>query len=168
MKKIEYKGLCIYGIKDLRSDKIIYIGKTVNFKHRMQQHFTPSTAKKHESAKILQEIGKDNLDYELLEIFDNDTVDDTELRKLEDLYILKYDTINNGLNKYRSGLIEKTDIKTYNKIYKSEHKEHYKEWGKKYMKQYYQNNKETINKKRKEYHRQYYLAKKAKQNNTDK
>jgi hypothetical protein len=119
----------LYYIKDNRTDKIIYIGQTINYKKRIYDHFYYKNKSKID--KHMFEEGRENFSMDMFDI-DCNNLTDEELRKKEDELIIQYDTINNGFNKNRSGLISKA-------------KEYYKEMVKKYR------NQEKYNEYRKEY-----------------
>jgi len=163
----EEKIKCIYYIKDTRTDKIIYIGQTENYKQRKYCHFGH---KKKPVDKYMFEEGRENF---IMEMFDIDcsNMSDDERKQKEDELIINYDTINIGFNKNRSGMISKNDnyesfkrkrtyrnniehYKKYQKQYKNTEK--YKE----YTKDYYQKHREEIIERCKLYQRQYRLKKK--------
>ena len=135
---------CLYYIKDTRTDKIIYIGQTVNFKNRKRSHFGH---KERPVDKYMFKEGRNNF---LMEKFDIDCTNmaEDEILNKEDELILEYDTINNGVNIERSGMISyNTDFwKDYRNKYMKEYnkKDERKEWIKEYKKGYYQNNKEKL------------------------
>ena len=126
---MEEKITAIYYIKDLRTDKIIYIGQTKDFKQRKYQHFGNNYIQIID--KYMFEEGRENF---IMEMFDIDCTNMTEEEILqnEDELILQYDTINNGFNMLRSGLISKTeeyDNQRSAKFYKTEkHKEYIKNY----------------------------------------
>ena len=122
---------CIYAIKDKRSDKVIYIGQTGNFKKRKSEHFSD---KRRRVTKYMFDEGYDNFEMYVLEELSDDTTLE-EMRNKEQFYIDKFDTFNNGLNKRRSGNIS-ADWKEYCRDLKrtDKYKEKYKKW--------YENNKE--------------------------
>lgn len=160
---------CIYYIKDNRTDKIIYIGQTKDFKQRKYQHFGNNYIQIID--KYMFEEGRENFIMEKFDIDCTNMTEDEMLQK-EDELILQYDTINNGFNMLRSGLISKTkeyDNQRSAKFRKTEkHKEYiknyhqiekYKEYQKnlrqteeykKYQREYHQKHKEELNKKLRE------------------
>lgn len=150
----------IYKITDLRTDQIIYIGKTIAFNVRKSMHFTQS---KYPVDKYMLDEGRDN--FEMTKIQDNVKTNE-EAVKIEDQYIVE---LNPKMNKQRSGNIS-ADMKEYkNEYYKSEK---WKEYMKEYMKEYEKSEKckeyrrqYQQSEKCKEYHRQYYLKKKQEQKN---
>ena len=145
---------CIYYIKDLRTDKIIYIGQTINFDGRKQHHFSH---KKQPIDMFMFENGRENFSMEKFDI-DYTNITYEEIKKKEDELILQYDTINNGLNKYRSGFV--SEDKEYQREYKKEYdKEYNKEYRKtekhkQYLKEYYQS--EKYKEKKRQYRKEYY------------
>ena len=163
---------CLYYIKDSRTDKIIYIGQTENYKQRKYCHFGH---KKKPVDKYMYEEGRENF---IMEKFDIDcaNMSNDERKRKEDELILQYDTINNGMNKIRSGLISKNDNYEsfkHKRTYRN-NIEHYREYHKQYkntekykeyQKDYYQKHREEIierckmyqqnNENYKEYQKQY-------------
>ena len=157
--KIEYQG------------EVKYIGKTCDFKRRVQHH-------KYERGTGNSAIPKD-ADLEEIEILPIETFDnETDALKREDELILQYDTINTGWNQRRSGLIWSSDTKAYDREWMREYSkgEKYKAYQREYMREYskiekyktyrreykrewYQLHKEELRKKNREYNRQYRLRK---------
>lgn len=117
------KICCIYAIKDKRSDKVLYIGQTKDYKTRKSHHF----------GKPFRPVdfytfneGRDNFEMFILEeLIEEMSIE--EIRNKEQDYIEKYNTIENGFNKRRSGNYSKGEKrKQYmNNYYNSEQ---YKEW----------------------------------------
>lgn len=146
MKEVTDKIKCLYYIKDLRTDKIIYIGQTSDFNKRKRAHFC------HKDQCIDEYMYNESRENFVMKIFTNiDTKDysNEDLRKKEDELIIYYDTINNGFNKKRSGFISKNKnhvkeyMHNYNISHREEHKEYMKEYSKtekwkEYWKKYYQ------------------------------
>lgn len=130
---MEDKIKCIYGIKDKRDDKVIYIGQTGNFIKRKKSHFSD---KRRSVAKYMFEQGRDNFEMFILEEL-NEDISKEEMRNKEQFYIEKYNTLEVGLNKNRSGNIYINDTKEYRKI---QMKERY-DSGK--MNQYYKMRNQT-------------------------
>ena len=134
----EEKIKCLYYIKDLRTDKIIYIGQTIDFYKRIHAHYYD---KRRAIDSYMITEGKENF---IIEPFNIDVSDfsDDDMKNKEDELILQYNTINEGLNRYRSGNF-KNNKKEYHKEQMKEYRktEKYKEW----RKNYYKNNKEKIN-----------------------
>lgn len=142
----------IYYIKDLRTDKIIYIGQTKDFKHRENNHFGD---KKTPIDLYMFNEGRDNFSMEIFEDMDVNNYSDDDLRKKEQELIEYYDTINNGLNKHRSGNILIDDIKKY-------HREYMEEYNKTEKQKQYQRDYQN-SEKRKEYLKKYRSTEKCKE-----
>lgn len=144
---------CIYYIKDLRNENIIYIGQTVDFRERKNAHFSH---KKRPIDKHMFEEGRDNFSMEIFDI-DCTNMTDEERKIKEDELILFYNTIDNGFNRYRSLNISKVEdrkeyLKEYHKNYRSTEKR------KEYMKEYHAKYRST--EKRKEYMKEYHKKQK--------
>ena len=144
----EEKIKCIYYIKDLRTDNIIYIGQTKDFKQRKYCHFGH---KKEPVDKYMYEEGRENFTMNYFKDIDCTNMTDDEILNKEDVLILNYNTINNGFNKYRSGKIS-NDMKEYKKNYMREYQ---KEYHREYMKKYYQEHKEYMKKYYQEHKEKY-------------
>lgn len=97
----------VYLIRHISTGKVLYVGKTNDFKRRVYEHLSL-----HSSAKEwLSVIGTGNVSIEPVAEFSNEV----DALKYEDELILKYSTITNGYNKCRSGLIYKENPKEYEK-----------------------------------------------------
>ena len=99
--KEEYVNLCDTKVNRQRTCYIYryyyndkpYIGCTTNIEKRKEDHKTNATYK---CGRAIQEIGYDNFEFEILDkIKFNDW---NELYDIEDEYIRKFDSINNGWN----------------------------------------------------------------------
>ena len=123
---MEEKIKAIYYLKDLRTDKIIYIGQTKDFKERKRAHFR---AKKCPIDKHMFEEGRENFSMNIFKDIDYLNITYEELKTKENELIKCYDTINNGWNKNRSGLIS-NNTKEYQREYSKTEK--YKEYKKQY------------------------------------
>lgn len=143
----------VYLIKHIGTGKVLYVGKTKNFKMRVYQHLSLKSNAKY----WLAEIGTNNVLIEPVSEFSNET----DALKVEDELILKYDTITNGYNKNRSGLIASENIGEYQKKYHSTDK--FKESQRKYCREYYQKND-----KFREHKRKYQIEYQKKHQGTDK
>lgn len=157
MEKIK----AIYTIKDKRNDKVIYVGQTKDFKQRKTNHF--HSRRNRPISNYMFDNGIENFDMFIIEKL-SDNVDKETMKMKEQEYIEKYNTIENGLNKQRSGNIHK-DLKQYMKEYRKSEKyiesmkeyrksEKYKEYQKsesrqQYLKEYYKSE-EYREKKREE------------------
>lgn len=137
------KKYTVYQIKHIVTGQILYIGKTRNFKKRAYQHLTLKTNTK----DWLSSIGTNNVTIEAVAEFN----DKTEALKYEDELILKYNTITNGYNKYRSGLIYIEDKEKYRREYEKTYK----------RKEYLINYRQTD--EYKEYKKEYYSTEKYKE-----
>ena len=156
----EEKIIAIYGIKDIRTDDVIYVGLTTNYKQRKYHHFRDKL-----TPIDLYMLDNDRTNFEMfiIERIEGD-YDLSELKDKENYYIEYYDTIGNGLNKQQSGNIS-NDWKEYQKEYQKEyHKsDKWKEYKKEYFREYNKSEKRKEyykSEKRKEYMRQYYQKKK--------
>lgn len=141
---------CLYYIKDIRTDKIIYIGYTTDYVLRKYEHFG---RKKQKIDLYMFNEGRDNFLMEIFTNIDFSVMTEDDFKKKEQELIEYYDTINNGYNKHRSGNIANITNKNN------------------YIKQYYIDNRKDIiqrstnnlknNRERhNEYMRQYRLRKK--------
>jgi hypothetical protein len=147
MEKIK----ALYYIKDNRTDKIIYIGQTKDFKNRKIQHFS---SKVKPVDKYMFDEGRDNFEMNIFNDIDCSNLSDEEMLKKEDELIVYYDTIKSGWNKLRSGLRWDDDFwKEYRNEYFKEYRqtEEYKKHQKYYKELYYQEHKEELLEKGREY-----------------
>ena len=146
----------VYLIKHIITGQVLYVGKTDNFKRRAHQHLSLNT----NSKEWLSSIGTGNVLIEAVADFENKD----DALKYEDELILKYNTITNGYNNNRSGLIASENPEEYNKKYQKkyreidEHKEHMREYHRKYKKEY--RNTEEYKEYDRKWHRDYYYSKK--------
>ena len=143
----------VYIIRHISTGQVLYVGKTDNFKRRAYQHLHLNTGTK----EWLSSIGTGNVLIEEVAKFDNEV----DALKYEDELILKYDTINNGYNKQRSGLIKAENPEKYRR-------ENLREYSRNYCREYYQKNN-----KYREWVREYHNTEKYKERqkeyrNTDK
>lgn len=116
----------VYIIKHIGTGTVLYVGKTNNFKRRVYQHLSLKSSSK----EWLAEIGTNNVLIEAVAEFNNKV----DALKYEDELILKYDTITNGYNKYRSGLIFEENPEEYQREYQKEY--HNTDKFKKYIRKY--------------------------------
>lgn len=88
-------------------NNMIYIGQAADLETRKQKHFKNAMYDMSHQEKFYQgirEYGWDNFSYEILEQFDNTNYDRNRLDKLEDYYILLYNSLfPNGYNMVRGG-----------------------------------------------------------------
>lgn len=141
----------VYIVKDLLENKVVYVGKTQNFNRRKQEHLGLRANTK----DWISAIGTNNVEITPIEYFETKE----EALKREDELIIRYDTINNGYNKQRSGLIKVGREKEYQKEYREKNREEYNEYQKEYNKQYHEKNREKWNEYQKQYnqdHREKY------------
>lgn len=117
--------------------KVMYVGKTGQFKKRKYDHMNFF------SGKIPKDIDLSLVSINVIDEFD----EEDDAYKAEGKYILQYDTINNGWNKYRSGLIERGREKDY---FKERHKENAETFNER-SKKWYDENKEHHKKTNYEY-----------------
>ena len=82
-----------------------YIGSTDDIKKRREEHKTHSTNK---FGRAIKNIGLDKFEFEILEKVNYYTK--TELYDIENNYIIKYDSVNNGFNSRRNVKTEQVDI----------------------------------------------------------
>ena len=129
MEKIK----CIYAIKDKRSDKVLYIGQTKDFKRRKNEHFKDI---EQPIDNFMLQNGRDNFEMYVLEEI-NEDISLNEIKNKENFYINKFDTYNNGFNMYHSGNC--TDEKSYQLEYSRTEKRM------KQISNYKKNNREKIN-----------------------
>ena len=97
----------VYIIRHIGTGSVLYVGKTKNFKKRVYQHLSLHTSTK----KWLSVIGTGNVFIEAVAKFDNEV----DALKYEDELILKYNTIENGYNHNRSGLIKVENPEEYDR-----------------------------------------------------
>ena len=103
--KEEYVNFCDIKINRPRTGYIYiysfniksYIGCTTNIENRKEDHKTNVTYK---FGRAIQEIGYDNFEFEILDKIKFS--DWNELYDVEDEYIIKFDSINNGYNTRRN------------------------------------------------------------------
>lgn len=146
----------VYTITTINEDKVVYVGKTKNFDLRAYQHYKLNSHAK----EWIAAIGTDSVSIDAVAEFDTEE----DALKCEDALILKYDTITNGYNKRRSGLIEAEDPQKYHSIQqqkyqktekgKEYHNNYNKEWQRKHRKT------EEYREKQRLYRRDYRAAKK--------
>lgn len=145
----------VYIIRHISTGTVLYVGKTRNFKLRAYQHLKLNT----HSKKWLSVIGTGNVLIEEVAKFNNKT----DALKYEDELILKYNTIENGYNNNRSGLISYENPEEYQKEYQKKYRkiEEHKEYQKKYHKKY--NKTDKYKEYNKEYQKEYRNTNKSKE-----
>ena len=130
---------CLYYIKDLRTDKIIYIGKTIDFEHRKLCHFSD---KRTPIDKYMFNEGRQNFKMNIFISIFCSNMSNKDLKNKENELILYYNTISNGFNRYRSGVINANNYTEYQREYQREYHRKYSKLDK--IKEY-----------QREYHRKY-------------
>jgi group I intron endonuclease len=110
------KLMCIYSIKNIKNNKI-YIGSAVDFHRRKRVHLNLLNKGKHHSIKLQNSFNKygiDNFQFDVLEnVYDVDSIIETEQRYLDDLKPELNMTLVAGLNSH-IGL--KRSLETIEKI----------------------------------------------------
>lgn len=117
--------------------EVMYVGKTRNMAKRKSAHRTKRGT--HKSA-IPVDADLSKIEFNVVAEFNSEE----EALKYEDQLILQYDTIDNGWNKYRSGLIKSSDIKAYNRDYSAAYYQVHKEEKAAYNRDYNSAHKEDI------------------------
>ena len=155
----------VYVIKHIGTGTVLYVGMTKNFKMRVYQHLSLKSNSKY----WLAEIGTNNVLIEPVDEFNNKV----DALKYEDELILKYNTITNGYNKCRSGLIFEENPEEYQRKWQKEYhntdkfKEYkrkytntdkYRGYQRKYQKKY--QGTDGFKEYQRNWHRDYYHAKK--------
>jgi len=138
-------GFYIYKMKGIN-----YVGSTNNIKKRCWKHKNAcwDENKRAYNYPLYQHIRKKNIDIELeiLGVYKRKCSKRIKLL-VEQYYIDKYDSVNNGLNSYNAFGVDKKKEKQHQKIYYEKNKEKMK----KRTKKYYKKNKEKKKKYNKEY-----------------
>ena len=137
------KKYTVYIIRHISTGTVLYVGKTNDFKRRAYEHLKLNT----NSKDWLSVIGTGNVFIEAVAEFENKD----DALKYEDELILKYNTIENGYNNNRSGLITYENHKKYNREYSKTDK--FKEYHRKWQREYSKTDK--CRKYQRDYHRKY-------------
>lgn len=91
---------CIYKLTSPTGK--VYIGRTTDFKRRMRQYTHKSRATDSPIYIEINKYGFDQFKKEILQTINGDKAFvNAELNRLEEYYILMYDSVNKGLNCYR-------------------------------------------------------------------
>ena len=148
----------IYKIKDVN-----YIGSCKDIKERTNTHKTKCWNKKSNRRnllvyKFIRQKNK-NIELEILFCYKGECSNKIQ-RLVEQFYINKYDSKNNGLNMYNAFTNNIKASREYAKEYRKNNPNKYKEYNKKYCKKYYKKNKKKMN----EYHKKYLEKNKKKMN----
>jgi len=96
--------------------EVMYVGKTSNMAVRKSAH---KTKRGTYYSAIPVEADLSKIEFNVVAEFDNED----EALKYEDQLMLRYNTLDGGWNKQRSGLIETSDIKAYQREYYQAHRE---------------------------------------------
>ena len=164
METTKKKTYVVYTIS--YSDQIVYVGKTSNFNSRKSAHKTQRGNPKYSAIPV--DIDMSKVVFNVVSVFDNKE----EALKCEDQLILQYNTIGNGWNIRRSGLIAASDMKAYKRDYNREYWQAHREELSAQKRDYYEAHKEELSAQKREYYeanrehiraqqREYYLRKKA-------
>ena len=147
----------VYCIREISSDKIIYIGSTINYYKRKAVHKTDCY--KHEKQlplyQYIHSVCPDKNDFDNYFRFDEleivDIQNRKELRQIEEKYIRK----NTGILNQKKAFQTKDELKEYRRDYSREYSktEKQKEYHRDYSRDYSRENSKT--EKQKEYHRDY-------------
>lgn len=136
--------------------KVMYVGSTNNFERRKGQH---KTKRGTNQSAIPMDVDLSLVSFNIIVDYESKK----EALKEEDRLIVEYDTINNGWNKQRSGLIRSNgseylkkwyighNYKEYHKNYRLTHNQYIKEYKKEYYKKYRLEHRDEINAKRREW-----------------
>lgn len=129
---------------------INYIGSTNNIKTRTRLHNVAcyNTNSRGYNFSIYKHIRekKINIELEILGVYKRECTKRIKLL-VEQFYINKYNSVNNGLNKNNAFGLDKKKLKQHWKTYRQKNLEKVKEKDR----NYYYNNKEKCNKRNKEY-----------------
>ena len=144
----------IYSIYTISlGSKVMYVGCTNRSKHRVWEHLNSREKYATIQSPIPTDVDLSLVSFNVLKEFTSKE----EALKEEDRLIVEYDTINNGWNKRRSGLVRKDDPKKYLQEYHKSHPDYRMNWyynnqekAKKQANEYYYRHMDEINKKRRE------------------
>ena len=106
--------------------EVMYVGKTSNMAKRKSMHKTQLGNPKYSAIPVDADLNK--VKFNVVAEFDNKT----DALKYEDQLILKYNTIDNGWNTRRSGLIKASDMKTYMQDYRAAHSDELRAYDREY------------------------------------
>ena len=125
--------------------EIMYVGKTSNMANRKTMHKTQIGNPRYSAIPVDADLSK--IEFNVVAEFDNEA----DALKYEDQLILQYNTISNGWNKYRSGLIKASDIKAYMQDYNRDYYQAHMEDKTAYQRDYRETNREHILARQREY-----------------
>ena len=144
----------MFTVYTITQDGVVrYVGKTKDFTRRKWIHINCRGAS---NSAIPTDINLSTIEFHPIALY----TDEVQALKFEDWMIHKYDTINNGWNKNKSGYIWTDDVNAYNRVYQQTPE--YKAYQKVYQKAYQQTPKYKAWKKA--YEHQRYLRKKHEKN----
>lgn len=108
----------VYIIKNIHTNKVVYVGTTNQFKRRKWEHFTPKS-------RLSKRLGEMKGNFIMTDIGRFTNKEDALY--FENEMIEKYDTINNGVNMVKSGGIKRiNELKEVIEVKRNKRKE-YKE-----------------------------------------
>ena len=151
MKTTKKKTYVVYTITYF--DQIVYVGKTCRYIERKRKHLNQRGTY---MSAIPVDADLSKIEFNVVAEFDNKT----DALKYEDQLILKYNTIDNGWNKYRSGLVynDREYVLAHMRDYDAAHREEkaaynrdYYETHKEERAAYYEANREHIRAQQREY-----------------
>ena len=90
----------------------LYFGSCRNATNRLKDHICRSENKKYKHLKLYEDFSI--FDFNIVDVIEN--ISDEELVKLEQSYIEKFNTIEDGLNSVRANLTNEQKAKEHNKI----------------------------------------------------
>ena len=137
-----------------KMEHVNYIGSTYDLKERQRNHITTCYNKniKEYNLKVYKNIRKKNSQIILIELFKYNGDCSKRIQMLvEQYYIEKYDSIENGLNVYNAFKNNKNYYKEWYEKNKDKRKEYLKKWHEKNkdkVKEKWEKNKDKINERR--------------------
>ena len=143
--------------------KCNYIGSTNNLNKRLRQHKYDCYDKNRCGMKVYKYITENNIKIELEELYYYPNECSNKIQRLvEQFYINKYNSINNGLNTFNAFISRKQRLeenRKYLKLYRMSNKQKIKQYyqtNKNKRKEYLKKNKQKI----KQYNKEYYQTNK--------
>lgn len=137
----------IYKITNDYNDKV-YIGSTNNLKNRWRQHKQRAKDKPdYYLHRMMAKNGIDRFTFKKIKTLEDKTL--KQVRKIERLFIEKYNSIENGYNS-RSSILTDDEKKQYHNEKVKEAYFKNPDRKKQYQKEYHQKNKIRLNKERQE------------------
>ena len=142
------KHYVVYSIS--LNGEVKYVGKTCDFDRRKREHSNYRGNLKYSAIPV--DVDLSFVSFSIISEVENEV----EALKLEDKYILEYNTIENGWNIRRSGMIKASDEKAYNLAYA-------KKWNREHVdrhniinKKYYYAHREEDNARSRKYRQEHY------------